>query len=81
MPKPGVSWNPKFLQPVVISFLVVEVIDFAFSVSGEFLALFYIEGKRVLLHSLFSILNEERAFYRLFGVAQADAKSACWQAV
>ena len=81
MTEPSGSGNPKFLQPIVISFLVIEVIDFPFAVACQFLCFFRVEGKWVAFQSLVSILNKERAFYCILGVAKADAKSACWQAV
>ena len=63
-------WNPKVLKPLVVLHSVLEISDFAFSVGGQFHRLLRIKGKRVFLHALVSVLDEERTFYCILGVAE-----------
>ena len=73
--------EPQGLKPLVVLHSVLEISDFAFSVGGQFLCLLRIKGKRVFLHALVSVLDEERTIYCILGVAKAYARGACWQTI
>ena len=79
--KPSGSGNLKVLKPLVVLHSVLEISDFAFSVGGQFLCLLRIKGKRVFLHALVSVLDEERTIYCILGVAKAYAQGGCWQTI